>query len=312
MNNELLIKAEVTGGNGNYSYDWGNGFERYAGFTLCPTNDTLIRLIVAEKNYSLSDQSLKSDTAYLKINVNRATTCQFLLENDAIQRTFLDEVGNHFNILTKGAAIECQQIDGNGTSNKFVGGFEVNVNQWEDLPEIVAKLKKRFDLIPTKNNEQLSVKSIIESENDIFIWLGFLDLNVLIIVVLMLLIGIINMGSALLVLILVRTNFIGIFKAMGANNWTIRKIFLIQAGFLILKGMIIGNVIGLVLCGIQYYFGILTLNPEVYYLNKVPIELTLSAWLMLNIGTLIVCLTALLIPSFVITKIQPIKAIRFN
>jgi lipoprotein-releasing system permease protein len=244
--------------------------------------------------------------------VNRATTCQFLLENDAIQRTFLDEVGNHFTILTKGSAIECQQIDGNGTSNKFVGGFEVNVNQWEDLPEIVAKLKKRFDLIPTKNNEQLSVKSIIESENDIFIWLGFLDLNVLIIVVLMLLIGIINMGSALLVLILVRTNFIGIFKAMGANNWTIRKIFLIQAGFLILKGMIIGNVIGLVLCGIQYYFGILTLNPEVYYLNKVPIELTLSAWLMLNIGTLIVCLTALLIPSFVITKIQPIKAIRFN
>jgi lipoprotein-releasing system permease protein len=312
MNNELLIKAEVTGGNGNYSYDWGNGFERYAGFTLCPTKDTLIRLIVAEKNYSLSKQALKSDTAYLKINVNGATSFQFLLENDAIQRVFLDEAGNHYNILTKGTAIECQQIDGSGTSNKFVGGFEVNVDKWEELPEIVAKLKKRFDLIPTKNNEQLSVKSIIDTESDIFIWLGFLDLNVLIIVILMLVIGIINMGSALLVLILVRTNFIGIFKAMGANNWTIRKIFLIQAGFLILKGMIIGNVIGLVLCGIQYYFGIITLNPEVYYLNKVPIELTFSAWVLLNFGTLFVCLTALLIPSFVITKIQPIKAIRFN
>lgn len=312
LNNELLIKAEVTGGNGNYSYDWGNGPEKYAGFTLYPTKDTVVRLIVAEKNYGLTDQVLKIDTAYLKINVNGASTYQFFLENNAIQRAYLDEIGNHFKILAKGKSIECQQIDGKGTSSQFVGGFEVNVDKWEDLPEIVGKLKKRFNLIPTINNEQLSVKSIIDTESDIFIWLGFLDLNVLIIIILMLLIGIINMGSALLVLILVRTNFIGIFKAMGANNWTIRKIFLYQAGFLILKGMIIGNVIGLLLCGIQYYFGIISLNPEVYYLNKVPIELSLSTWFFLNIGTLIVCLSALLIPSFVITKIQPIKAIRFN
>lgn len=312
LNNELLIKAEVTGGNGNYSYDWGNGPEKYAGFTLYPTKDTVVRLIVAEKNYGLTDQVLKIDTAYLKINVNGASTYQFLLENNAIQRVYSDEIGNHFKILAKGKSIECQQIDGKGTSGQFVGGFEVNVDKWEDLPEIVGKLKKRFNLIPTINNEQLSVKSIIDTESDIFIWLGFLDLNVLIIIILMLLIGIINMGSALLVLILVRTNFIGIFKAMGANNWTIRKIFLYQAGFLILKGMIIGNVIGLLLCGIQYYFGIISLNPEVYYLNKVPIELSFSAWFFLNIGTLIVCLSALLIPSFVITKIQPIKAIRFN
>ena len=312
LNNELLIKAEITGGNGNYSYDWGNGPEKYAGFTLYPTKDTVVRLIVAEKNYGLTDQVLKIDTAYLKINVNGASTYQFFLENNAIQRAYLDEIGNHFKILAKGKSIECQQIDGKGTSSQFVGGFEVNVDKWEDLPEIVGKLKKRFNLIPTVNNEQLSVKSIIDTESDIFIWLGFLDLNVLIIIILMLLIGIINMGSALLVLILVRTNFIGIFKAMGANNWTIRKIFLYQAGFLILKGMIIGNVIGLLLCGIQYYFGIISLNPEVYYLNKVPIELSLSTWFFLNIGTLIVCLSALLIPSFVITKIQPIKAIRFN
>jgi lipoprotein-releasing system permease protein len=128
----------------------------------------------------------------------------------------------------------------------------------------------------------------------------------------MLLIGIINMGSALLVLILVKTNFIGVLKAMGANNWEIRKIFLIQSAFLIIRGMLWGNIIGLGLCAIQYYFGIFSLNPEVYYLDKVPIDLDFTHWLLLNIGTLIVCVTALILPSVVITRINPIKAIRFN
>jgi lipoprotein-releasing system permease protein len=128
----------------------------------------------------------------------------------------------------------------------------------------------------------------------------------------MIIIGIINMGSALLVLILVRTNFIGMMKAMGATNWSIRKIFLYQAAYLIGRGMIWGNVIGLGFCFIQSQFGIFTLNPEVYYLTEVPIELSFWHWAILNLGTLIVCLTALIIPSYVITRITPVKAIKFN
>jgi lipoprotein-releasing system permease protein len=120
------------------------------------------------------------------------------------------------------------------------------------------------------------------------------------------------MGSALLVLILVRSNFIGMMKAMGASDWMIRKVFLIQAGFLILRGMVIGNVIGLGLCGIQYFFQVLKLNPEVYYLDKVPIDLDIWAWLALNAGTLIVCVLALIVPSYAITRINPIRAIKFN
>ena len=156
-----------------------------------------------------------------------------------------------------------KQINGKGSSSNYVGGFEVSVKDWNKLPEIVNRLKKQLELIPTKNNESLSVKSIIDTQSDIFVWLGFLDLNVVIILTLMILIGIINMGSALLVLILVRTNFIGIMKSMGASNWSIRKIFLIQAAFLILRGMLWGNIIGLSLCALQYFFGIITLNPEV-------------------------------------------------
>ena len=120
------------------------------------------------------------------------------------------------------------------------------------------------------------------------------------------------MGSALLVLILIRSNFIGMMKSMGATNWKIRKIFLIQAGFLIGRGMLIGNVIGLGICFAQSQFGIIQLNPDVYYLNQVPIELNVWHWLILNIATLLVCLVSLILPSVVITRINPVKAIKLD
>jgi len=128
----------------------------------------------------------------------------------------------------------------------------------------------------------------------------------------MLIIGVINMGSALLVMILLRTPFIGLMKAMGANNWTLRKIFLYQVGVLILKGMFWGNLIGIGLCLIQEHFQILKLNPEVYYLTAVPIELSFLSIILINVVTLIICLSAMLIPSWVISRINPSKSIKFN
>ena len=165
---------------------------------------------------------------------------------------------------------------------------------------------------PTKHNELLQIQNILDTEGDLFAWLSFLDYNVIIIVVLMLLIGIINVGSAMLVLIVVRTNFIGILKALGTTNWSIRKIFLIQAAYLILKGMLIGNLIGISLCLIQMQFGLFTLDPTIYYLDKVPVELTLIDWFLINFITFSVCILALIIPSYVVTRISPTKAIRFN
>ena len=128
----------------------------------------------------------------------------------------------------------------------------------------------------------------------------------------MLVIGIINIGSGLLVMIVVRSNFIGILKARGANNWSIRIIFLYQTGSLILKGMIIGNVIGLSLCFLQAEFQILTLDATVYYLSNVPIELSILNILMINMITFVVCMLSLLIPSMVISRISPSKSIKFN
>lgn len=317
-NGQLIIKADVTGGNGNYRYDWGKGYENFSGFTLCTLKDTVIRLIVSDYWMDLKgsgEQTSIPDTAYLKIKIKGTANsyCDFKKNNDnELIRKYQSEDGTNFSLQASQKEVFFTQITGTGSSSNYVSGFEVTVSKWIELPIIVTKLKRQLELIPTKNNETLSVQSIIDTQSDIFVWLGFLDLNVIIILTLMILIGIINMGSALLVLILVRTNFIGVMKAMGSTNWSIRKIFLIQAAFLIFKGMIYGNIIGLSLCGLQYFFGIIRLNPEVYYLNQVPMEISFLSWALLNLGTLVVCISALIIPSIVITRISPAKAIKFN
>lgn len=120
------------------------------------------------------------------------------------------------------------------------------------------------------------------------------------------------MGSALLVMILLKTPMIGLLKSIGASSWSIRKIFLYQVSVLILKGMFWGNLIGVGLCFLQKYFQIIKLNPEVYYLNAVPIELNFFSILLINLLTLVVCVFAMIIPSYVITRISPSKSIRFN
>lgn len=317
-NGQLIIRGEVIGGNGNYRYDWGKGYESYSGFTLCPIQDTLVRLIASDYWSDLRDKNETNsipDTAFLSIKIKGLGMSYCDPKTDLqgnIEREYLNENGTSFSIKASQKTMIFEVISGKGSSSNYIGGYEVNVKNWNELPEIHARLKKQLEFIPTKAEELLAVKSIVENESDIFVWLGFLDLNVLIILSLMILIGIINMGSALLVLILVRSNFIGMLKAMGATNWMIRKIFLIQAGMLITRGIVIGNAIGLAFIGIQYWLSPLSLNPEVYYLDKVPVELTLLAWLALNAGTLIVCVSALLIPSYAITKISPVKAIRFN
>jgi lipoprotein-releasing system permease protein len=320
-NGQLIVRAESSGGNGNYRYDWGKGFENYSGFPLCPTRDTVIRLIVSDYWSNIdgrNETTSKADTAFMFIdvqahhgNVNHIDEdCGFQPNTDGtIDKTLTAE---GFSIDGFHRTISFEPKDGPGSSSNYIGAYELTVNDWSALPTIYEKLKRQFSFIPTPSGHMLRVTSVTDEQADIFMWLGFLDLNVLIILTLMILIGIINMGSALLVLILVRTSFIGLLKSMGATDWSIRKIFLFQSGRLILRGMVLGNAVGLSLCGLQEYFGIIRLNPEVYYLDSVPIELNLTAWIALNTVTFVVCLAALIIPSIVITRIRPSKAIKFN
>ena len=315
---QLIIKGNVTGGNGNFRYDWGDGFETYSGFTLCPIKDTIIRLIASDYWSDVRanvEETNIPDTAYLHIRIegNAYTPCDVALDDfEEVKRNYLSEDGTKYSIDAGQKTLFFESIPGKGSSHNYVGGFEITVKDWNSLDAVVESTSKKVDFLPTPYDELLKTSSIKENQRDIFVWLDFLDINVIIILTLMVLIGIINMGSALLVLILIRSNFIGMMKAMGATNWSIRKIFLIQATFLIGRGLLWGNIIGLGICFAQKYFGIFTLNPEVYYLTEVPIELNLIHWLLLNAGTLLVCVIALIIPSVVITRINPVKAIKFN
>jgi lipoprotein-releasing system permease protein len=120
------------------------------------------------------------------------------------------------------------------------------------------------------------------------------------------------MVSGLLILILERTNMIGILKALGTNNWSIRKVFLYQSAYLISKGLFWGNLIGIGLCLLQYYFGIIPLDQSSYYLSQVPINLNFLVILGLNAGTLLLTVLMLVVPSYLISRISPVKSIRFN
>ena len=318
LNGQLIIGANVTGGNGHHRYDWGVGYDTYARFAYCPEKDTLFQLIASDYWSNVEGRNeinTMSDTAYLKLSVQGAglSPCDFQLNDlGELERIYLNDDGSKFSIQAGQKKLVFEFIEGKGSSHNYIGGFEITVTDWNQLDAVIKRASKLTDFIPTEYDEMLKTSSIRENQNDIFVWLEFLDINVVIILTLMILIGVINMGSALLVLILIRSNFIGIMKAMGATNWSIRKIFLIQATFLISRGMLWGNVIGLGLCFTQSYFGVFNLNPEVYYLNEVPIELSFLNWAILNIATLLVCVIALIIPSIVITRIKPVKAIKFN
>ncbi|TPG38905.1 ABC transporter permease [Flavobacterium pectinovorum] len=186
-----------------------------------------------------------------------------------------------------------------------IGAFEVFVNDFRDI-------KKVGNQIYEQTPSGLDTKTIIEKYSYIFDWLQLFDFNIIVILAVMILVATINMVVALLVLILERTQMIGILKAMGANNWTVRKIFLYNAFYLIMRGLFWGNLIGISLLLIQQQFGVVALNPENYYVNQAPVYLNWGYVLLLNLLTITVCFLVLLIPSYIITRISPVKAIRFD
>lgn len=186
-----------------------------------------------------------------------------------------------------------------------VGGFEVLVENFDDI-----EIKSNEVYNETASN--LNTQNIIEKYPAIFEWINLFDNNIYLIIVIMILVAGINMITALLVLILERTQMIGILKAMGSNNASIRKVFLYNAGYLILKGLFWGNLIGFSILLLQKYTGIVTLNPVTYYVDKVPVYIGLGYILLLNMGTLLLCILMLIVPSIVVSKISPIKSIKFE
>jgi len=200
----------------------------------------------------------------------------------------------------------------NNWSPDQVSGFEVTIDRFRDLDLMTWLVRKEIGSNITEDKTPLRVENIVQKYTQIFDWLNLQDMNVWIILILMLIVAAFNMISGLFILILERMNMIGILKALGANNWSIRKIFLYHSSFLILRGLFWGNLIGLGLCYLQYKFAFLKLNPATYYLKSVPIRFDPVVILALNAGTLFIIVIMLIFPSYLISRISPVKTIRYE
>ena len=187
-----------------------------------------------------------------------------------------------------------------------VGGFEIFLDDLDDLDPITEYVY--LEELPSHLDGQ-NIKRIFSG---LFGWLDFQDINEVVILGMMIAVCVINMITALLILILERTNMIGILKAMGARDWTIRKIFLYHAAYIIGLGLLWGNIIGIGFCLLEDYFHFIKLSEENYFLSYAPIDLQWGTILALNISTIVLTVTFLIIPTYLITKISPVKAIRFN
>jgi len=191
-------------------------------------------------------------------------------------------------------------------------GAELTVEDFDRLGETAARVVNKVNRTIDRYGETYSSQTIQEMNPQIFSWLDLLDLNVWIILGLMLSVAGVTMISGLLIIILERTAMIGILKAVGARNVTIRRTFLWFAVFTIGKGMLIGNLIGIGLIALQHYTGLVKLNPATYYVSTVPVEFNLPVWLLLNVATLLVSVFVLIAPSYLVSKINPAASMRYE
>jgi lipoprotein-releasing system permease protein len=192
-----------------------------------------------------------------------------------------------------------------------INGFEVIIDDFDQIDKAKTVVEEQVTTTYSKNQEQLLVRSAKDLYPQIFNWLQLTHTNVWIILGLMVLVGTFNMISGLFVIILERTSMIGTLKALGARSFSISKVFLYHAAFLIGKGLVLGNLFGVGIAVLQYYFKIISLNPATYYIDRVPINLNFWHIILLNFGTLIITCAMLILPSLIISRIKPSKAIKF-
>jgi putative membrane protein len=200
----------------------------------------------------------------------------------------------------------------NGWEDDQTTGAELTVKDFSQLDDVENLVVKKVNRTLDHYGETYSSKTIRELCPQIFSWLNLLDLNVWIILALMIAVAGVTMISGLLIIILERTVMIGILKALGARNKTIRHTFMWFAAFIIGKGMLIGNIVGLGLISLQQFTGLVKLNPQTYYVNTVPVEYNIPLFIILNIATLLICLFVLIAPSYLISHIHPAKSMRYE
>jgi lipoprotein-releasing system permease protein len=200
----------------------------------------------------------------------------------------------------------------NGWMDDQTSGAELTVNDFDKLNETEDYIINKVNRTVDHYGETYSSATIKDLNPNIFQWLGLMDLNVWIILALMLVVAGVTMISGLLIIILERTSMIGVLKALGARNRTIRHTFLWFAVFIIGKGMLLGNIIALAILAVQYFTGVLKLDAQTYYVSTVPVEFNWLFIVALNVATLLISVFMLVAPSYLISHIHPAKSMRYE
>ena len=200
----------------------------------------------------------------------------------------------------------------NGWQPDQAGGAELSVADFSRVDAVEEELVRRVNRTVDKYGETYSSETIQRANPQIFTWLDLLDLNVWIILALMLCVAGFTMVSGLLIIILERTSMIGVLKALGARNGMVRRTFLWFAVFIIGRGLLIGNVLGIGLIALQHYTGLVKLDAATYYVDTVPVEFSLPAVLLINAATFIVSVLVLIAPSYLASRVRPVKSMRYE
>lgn len=278
--------------------------------------------LIDGETFQVSDSSYTND---ILISAYIAKKLHFNI-GDPVRMWFIDEQPRFRKFTVKGiyetslteldktfGLVDIKHIQKlNGWEKDQVSGYEISVSNFKDLSEILWDIRDMTSGYYFEDGSRMKASSIIERYPQIFDWLELQDLNVIIILFLMLIVAGFNMISGLLILILDRTYMIGILKALGSTNLMIRKIFLYQSFYLILRGLVIGNIIGIGLAFIQKKFELISLNPENYYLSTVPINLDIGNILLINLCASLAIMLFLIVPSMLVSKISPSKTISFK
>ncbi len=288
-------------------YDWSFYKDYLVAGTIPQLNDstTSSEVVVSQAIASKMQLSVGDGVLTYFVQDDNVRARKFTVAG--IYKTDLTEFDNLFII---GDARQVQRL--NRWQNDQYSGVELRVHDFDNANEIAYRLYTQLLIYPDAYGTHYYVQSVRNLNPVFFGWLDLLDMNVWIILILMAAVAGFTMISGLLIIILENTGLIGILKAMGASNKSIRNIFLNVATLLIGKGLLWGNVVGLTLCIIQNEFHILKLNPEAYYIPYVPIELNLWYVLLLNAGSLLVSLLMLIAPSYIVALIRPARSIKFE
>ena len=241
----------------------------------------------------------------------------YFIDNDRVKARRFTVAGIYQTNLTRFDETVCftdlyTAVKLNGWESDQAGGAELTVDDFDRIADVEDIVVRKVNRTTDKYGETYSSETIQDANPQIFSWINLLDLNVWIILVLMVCVSGFTMISGLLIIILERTSMIGLLKALGARNRSIRHTFLWFAVFIIGKGMLIGNILGLGLCLLQQYTGVIRLDASTYYVDTVPVEINLPLLLLLNAATLTVSVFVLVAPSYLISRISPAKSMRYD